>query len=186
MQVSAVTRAAHLPKDVATSVYARTCIQTRGYEDTNPTLLTPIVAQPTERTQEAPETGDMKLGRRKPTEIQPVQLLSRALEPGHSESAKNLSGGDWPIRWPLSNLLRSQAGAPFNRTTCSLSRGSRKRPRAGGRTKASLSLICRNKCDANHVAKQPRKAVANREVIEKYGRPVRARTAGLHRVNCVV
>jgi hypothetical protein len=28
--------------------------------------------------------------------------------------------------------------------------------------------------------------VANREVIEKYGRPVRARTAGLHRVNCVV
>ena len=54
------------------------------------------------------------------------------------------------------------------------------------RTKASLSLICRNKCDAHHVAKQHRKAVANREVIEKYGRPVRARTADLHRVNCVV
>jgi hypothetical protein len=57
---------------------------------------------------------------------------------------------------------------------------------ARGRTKASLSLICRNKCDANHVAKQHRKALANQEVIEKYGRPVRARTAGLHRVNCVL
>jgi len=57
---------------------------------------------------------------------------------------------------------------------------------ARGRTKASLSLIRRNKCDAYHVAKQHRKAVANREVIEKYGGPVRARAAGLHRVNCVV
>ena len=65
MQVSAVTRAPHLPKDVATGVYARTCIQARGYVDVNPTLLTPIVAQPTERTQEAPETGNMKLERRK-------------------------------------------------------------------------------------------------------------------------
>ena len=132
MQVSAVTRAPHPPKDVATSVYARTCIWTRGSEDTNPTLLTPIVAQPTERTQEAPETGDMKLGRRKPTEIQSLQLLSQALEPGHSESAKNLSGGDWPIRSLLSDLLRSQPGAPFNWTTCSLSRGSRKRSRVDG------------------------------------------------------
>jgi hypothetical protein len=89
------------------------------------------VAQPTERTQEGPETGNMKLGRRKPTEIQSVQLLSQALEPGHSESAKNVSGGDWPIRSLLSDLLRSQTGAPCNRTTCSLSSGSRKRARTG-------------------------------------------------------
>ena len=69
-------------------------------------LLTPLVAQPAERTQEAHETGDMKLGRRKPTETQSVQQLSRALEPGHSENAENLSCGDCPSRALLSDLLR--------------------------------------------------------------------------------
>jgi hypothetical protein len=46
------------------------------------------VAQPAEETPEVPQTGDMKLGRRKPTETQSVQQLSQALEPGHSENAE--------------------------------------------------------------------------------------------------
>jgi hypothetical protein len=97
---------------VATGVYAKTCISTRGYEDVNPillALLTPIAAQPAERTREAPETGDMKLGRRKPTGAQSVQQLCQALKPGHSGKAENLSGGDWPIR----SLLRF-AIAPYS------------------------------------------------------------------------
>jgi hypothetical protein len=35
-------------------------------------------------------------------------------------------------RQVLSPCCGRSTGAPFNRTTCSLSRGSRKRPRAGG------------------------------------------------------
>jgi hypothetical protein len=66
------------------------------------------VAQPAEETPEVPQTGDMKLGRRKPTETQSVQQLSQALEPGHSENAENLSGGDRPIRSLLSDLLRDR------------------------------------------------------------------------------
>src|SRR5258708_40276378 len=50
----------------------------------------------------------MKLGRRKPSETQSVQELSQALEPGHSENAENLSGGDLPIRSLLSDLLRDR------------------------------------------------------------------------------
>jgi len=50
----------------------------------------------------------MKLGRRKPIETQSVQQVSQALEPGHSENAENLSGGDWLIRSLLSELLRDR------------------------------------------------------------------------------